>query len=243
MNAEDFERIELLKRQIESSQGWKIEMGIRDVERSRYIFMVNYNHLKKALEVFNSDVGLKLWDIRNRDKMDLFQMEIIRMFHNYLASVKSLVDHTRNIVKEIHGNNEYSKEYHEKIEELFVNSKLSRFLQEFRNFILHNGIPIIGAQMTPNVSMDSKITSSIILDLSSLRSWSGWKAKSKEYLCEAKGDINMYEIIVAYESIITDFYNWFSRRQWELFQNELDQTQKIKDEYNKILLKYKLPYE
>jgi hypothetical protein len=101
MNAEDFERIELLKRQIESSQGWKIEMGIRDVERSRYIFMVNYNHLKKALEVFNSDVGLKLWDIRNRDKMDLFQMEIIRMFHNYLASVKSLVDHTRNIVKKL----------------------------------------------------------------------------------------------------------------------------------------------
>jgi hypothetical protein len=243
MNEEDFEKWTSLMNQIKLSDGWKIEMGIRDIRRSQYIFMSNYNHLKKYLEAFDSKAGFGLWGIKNRDKMDLFQMEIIRLFHNFLASVKSFVDHTRTIVDKVHGDNEFSKEYNSKKKEVFADSELSRFVQDLRNYMLHIEIPIVGARMTPKESMESEMTSSIILDLSTLKSWGGWKQKSKEYLHDAKSDINLHEIIVDYASIVIDFYNWFLRRQEELFKEELDQTQELKDEYNKIILKYKFPDE
>jgi hypothetical protein len=236
-DVEDFKRYEFLKEQIESSEGWKIEAGTRNLGTSYYIFMSNYNQLKNGLELFDSKASSKLWAIKNRDKMDLFQTEIIRLFHNYLASVKSLVEHTRIIVREIHGSNEFSRECELKIKEIFGNSTLSHFIQDLRNYILHKGIPRIFARMKPRESMKSEVTSSIMLELSSLRSWDGWKAKSKEYLNDAKDDLNLYEIIVAYGSLVIDFYNWFLKRQEELFKEELEITQKIKDEYNKMVLK------
>jgi hypothetical protein len=114
---------------------------------------------------------------------------------------------------------------------------LSHFMQDFRNYMLHKGIPIIASRMTPKEPIESGITSSIILDLSSLRSLGGWKAKSKQYLNSAEDDISLYEIIVAYGSLVIDFYNWLLRRQEELFRDKFEQTQKIKYEYNKLLLK------
>ncbi|MCX6681043.1 MAG: hypothetical protein NTX42_11875 [Methanothrix sp.] len=232
---EDIETMEQLKKQIESSTGWKIEKGNRNLRVSHYIFMSNYNQLKNSLELFNrKEVSSNIWAIKNRDNLNQFQIEVIRLFHNYLASVKSLIDHTRIMVNEVYGNNDFSKEYILKIKDVFANSSLARFVQDLRNYILHKGIPVMLAQMK---SKESEETNSILLDLSSLRSWDGWKAKSKEYLNNAKDHINLYEIIVAYESLVINFFDWFQRRQNELYSEEFEQTQKIKDEYNKIVLK------
>ena len=74
-NVEDFKKLESLRNQIALTEGWKLEMGIRNLGISHYIFMSNYNHLKNGLELFDSKAGLKLWDIKNRDKLDLFHTE------------------------------------------------------------------------------------------------------------------------------------------------------------------------
>jgi len=243
MDLEDLEKMEALRSQIALSDGWKIEMGTMNLGVSHYIFMSNYNQLKDGLEFFDSKPGSKLWHIKNRDKMQQFKMEIMRLFHNYLASVKSLVEHTRIIIREVHGNNRFSKECDLKIRELFDNSALSRFVQDFRNYILHKGIPLMYAQEKAKESIRFESTNSLILDLSSLKSWAGWKAKSKEYLDNAKEDINLYDITISYGSLVNDFYTWFSRRQEELFKEQFDQTQKLKDEYNKIVKKYMLSDE
>lgn len=243
MDIEDFQRLEFLRSHIELSEGGKKEAGMMKLATSHYVFVSNYTQLKKGLEFFNSEEGNKLWDIRNRDKLYLFHMEIIRLLHNYLASVKSLVDHTRIIIEEVHGSNEFSNEYKLKKEEMFDNSALSHFVQELRNYILHKGIPNTFAQEKFKTPTDSETTSSIILDLSSLRSWNGWRSKSKEYLNAARDDIDLYEIIVSYGSLVIDFYNWFSRRQVELFRTEFEETRKLKYEHDKIIKKYMLSDE
>jgi hypothetical protein len=84
VDAEDIKKLEHLTEQIESSTGWKIEKGNRNLMISHYIFMSNYKKLKNSLELFNcKEVSSKIWAIKNRDKLNQFQIEIIRLFHNY----------------------------------------------------------------------------------------------------------------------------------------------------------------
>lgn len=142
VDPEDIKKLDQLLKQMESMEGWKIEVKTRNLGISHYIFMTNYNQLKNSLELFNTkEVDSNIWAIKNRDKLNQFQIEVIRLFHNYLASVKSLVDHTRIMVREVHGNKKFSREYELKKQEIFVNSPLSCFVQDLRNYILHKGIP------------------------------------------------------------------------------------------------------
>ena len=172
---EDIKKLEDSKEQLASSEGWKIEMGWKNLMMSYYIFMANYNQLKNSLELFNSKEASNLWAIKNRSKMNQFHTEVIRLFHNYLASVKSLVDHTRIMVEEVHRNKEFLREYELKKQEIFVNSPLSHFVQQLRNYILHKGIPDIIVRKTFDESNEE--ANSFIMDLTSLRSWGGWKGK------------------------------------------------------------------
>jgi hypothetical protein len=238
-SAEDFKELENLKKQLESTEGWKIEMGNKNLRISYYIFISNYTQLKANLELFDrKEVSSKIWAIKNRDKLKQFQIEVIRLFHNYLASVKSLVDHTRIMVKEVHGNKEFSKEYKLRIKDIFQESPISCFVQDMRNYILHKGIPIMLARTT---FREVKGANSILLDLACLKLWDRWSAKSKEYLNSARGNIDLYEIIIAYGSLVINFYDWFQRRQIEVYTEELARSQKIKGEYNKLVLKIMPP--
>jgi hypothetical protein len=224
---------------MESMEGWKIEVKTRYLGISHYIFITNYNQLKTSLELFNhKEVSSTIWAVKNRNKLNQFQIEVIRLFHNYLASVKSLVDHTRIVVEEVHGNKEFSREYELKKQEIFVNSPLSRFIQDLRNYILHKGIPKTIARKT---FIESDKANSILLDINSLRSWDNWSAKSKEYLDNAKDNINLYELIVAYGSLVIDFYNWFLMKQEELYKEEFRKYDSIKREYNETVLRV-FPY-
>jgi hypothetical protein len=229
---EDIKRIEHLRKLIDSSEGWKIRSKTRNLEISYYIFMTNYNQLKNSLELFDrKEVSSKIWAIKNRDKLERFQIEVIRLFHNYLASVKSLVDHTNVMIDELYGNNEFLSEYNSKKKEVFINSPLSRFTQDLRNYILHKGIPLMLARKSFDGSNE---TNSILIDLASLKAWNGWKKEAKAYLDSAKGDINLREIIVAYGSLVIDFYKWFLERQEEIHKEEFGQLGELIKEYNKI---------
>jgi hypothetical protein len=230
---ENIRKIEQLTKKIESSEGWKIEMGTRNLGTSYYIFITNYDQLKKALELFDRDEG-NIWAIKNRDKFDLFQTEVIRLFHNYLSSVRSLVEHARIVVNEVHGNGKFLGEYKLKVKGMFGGSNLSYFMQDMRNYILHKGIPSMMAQKAFSGSIE---TNFIFLDLSALKAWNRWSKEGRKYLNSAKGNINLYEIIVNYGSLVIEFYNWFLKRQEQLYKMELEQTQKLKNEYNKIVLK------
>ena len=217
------------------SEGGKIEIKTRNLGTSYYVFRSNYNELKNALELFNrKEVRKEIRAIKNREKLDLFQDEVIRFFHNYLAAAKSLVDHTRIVTKELYGSKEFFNEYNLRVKNTFGDSPLSHFVQDLRNYILHVGIP----QMFAELAFDgSKETNSIFLDLPSLKTWDRWSPKGRDYLNSLKKKVNLYKVIVAYCSLVNDFYNWFLARQEELHVTEFAQFRKLRDEYNKISLK------
>ena len=232
---EDIKKMESLFKQIESSEGWRIDNKTMNLSISYYIFMSNYNKLKSALELFNrKEVRTKIWAIKNRDKLNLFQKEIICLFHNYLAAAKSLVEHTRIVARELYEGKEFFNEYNLRVKNTFGDSALSHFVQDFRNYILHASIPQIMARLSSNGSEE---TNSMLLDLSRLKTWDRWSPKGRDYLNGLEKNVNLYEVITAYCSLVNDFYNWFLARQEELHITEFTQLRKLREEYNKLSFK------
>src|SRR5438552_4197577 len=101
-----------LMKRIEATEGWKVQQRIRLHSVSYHIFMGNYEELKRALEAYhNPAFALPLWSVSNRPRLDQFQTSVVRMLQNYVASAKSLVDHTRKFVREYYAGSEFEKKY------------------------------------------------------------------------------------------------------------------------------------
>src|SRR5437773_2418120 len=92
---------ELVKR-LEASEGAWIGTQIRRLHISYLIFQGNYTELKNALDTFRQPAtGLVLFIPDNQTELEAYQHNVIRQLHNFLASAKTLVDHMRDIVREV----------------------------------------------------------------------------------------------------------------------------------------------
>lgn len=223
-----------LSKQLENSLGLKIINKIRTLNISYYIFMGNYKELKKALKTFEDPkIAIKLWTIENRDKLDAFHKEVIRLFHNYLASAKSLVEHTRIFAREMYFNTEFWDEYCKKISQQFDNSPLSHFIHDLRNYILHKGLPVTST--TLQFDKSGVFNNSILLSVDELRDWDKWSEKGKKYLNKLDKNIKMDKIINDYGFLVIEFYKWFGQRQDELHKEEFEKVDSLQ-QMMKILL-------
>src|SRR6267143_1847756 len=136
-----------LMKQLEATEGWKIRQRILFHSVSYRIFMGNYEELKNALEAYhNPDFALPLWSVTNRPQLDLFQTSIVRMLQNYVASAKSLVDHTRKFVRTYYAGTDFEKNYDSKVDEVFHNL-FCAFIMDLRDYILHNGLPLTSVSL------------------------------------------------------------------------------------------------
>jgi len=119
---------------------------------SHNIFVGNFKELKKACEIVeNPEIGLKLMSQSMRGSLGVqAHMEINRLFHNFLAAAKTLVDHTRVFVEDHYSGTPLKQAYEQKVQAELANDPLTKFVQDFRNYMLHKGLP--------NSSMSLSIT-------------------------------------------------------------------------------------
>ncbi len=220
-----------LMKQIEATEGWKIMARIHTHSISYHVFNGNYEELSRALKAYHDpEFGLTLWEVKNTAKLDLFQKEIIRLVHNYVASAKSLVEHTRNFVREHYSNSKFEKEYLSKVNETF-HDPFSEFVIKLRDFTLHNGLPTIFSDL--HLERGRPVEFRILLDVISLRKWKRWSRKSKEYLKTLRPQVELDLVVEEYKSKVAEFYEWFGKEVQELHSKEFAQTnllqQKLRD--------------
>jgi len=215
-----------LTEQLEASKGWKIFNEIKMLATSYFIFAGNYQELKKAIDVFqNPKTSKNLWAVENRDKLDALLEEIIRLFHNFISSVMSLVDHTRSFAKKMYKNSEFFDEYSVRVGSQFKNSAFSNFVTDLRDYTLHKGLPMFSATLTLN----TKLESSVMLNVKKLRSWEKWSKKAKEHIDTLGDEIRLDELIDSYRLLVIDFYNWFGKRQEEFHKKEIEEVTKLQN--------------
>lgn len=219
------------------SEGWKIFQKIDSLKLSFSIFQTNYQELDKLLKAYstNYDLVISLMDVKNRQGQDAYYKEVTRLLHNFLSSVKSLVDHTRVFCEMEYKENDFLAIYRAKVQEEFASKPLVKFVQDLRNYALHKKLPIAGSQF--NFSVHSGTSHYITLDINDLRDWDKWSAKSKEYIAGLKGTTNLKDIVDDYFQTTVSFYSWFGDSQAEIHQKELGELSVMQQRHQAELTK------
>jgi len=231
--------------EIEESFHIRAYVKMRELSLSLYTLEVNYQLLKQHLDS-NNDMNYQLQFEYKPLKWQYhpLQKEVHRLLLNFVASAIALVDHNREIIKEVYSGLDFLKEVKNRISQDFEDSPVNKFIQDLRSYVLHNEFPSVGSQfqhrrISPLGDPENLVAVTIRLTFSKnelLESKWNWKKPAKKYL-ETQGDLIFLDALIdEYYSPIKDFYSWLNKRQLEMHESEysllLDQWEKLYQELN-----------
>jgi hypothetical protein len=146
--------------------------------------------------------------------------EIIRLLHNYVAGVKSLVDHTRRIAKKlIDGDNLVT--YEQRVDSDFKDDPLTAFLHDLRNYLLHVSLPPVRSTMR----FSQNAIDSVVIELSpqDLLHWDGWGKPSVQFIKAHTSGIPLASLVADYERKVFQFYEWIIEHLNKACKPDLDE--------------------
>ena len=220
-----------LAKEVNDSDALRYAGRIKTLQVNYYVFNRNYGELKKLIEIKNDPKKmLELWDLRNRNQLEIVINEVLRLFHNFLASAKSLVDQTRVVIRAWYKDTDFLKEYNHQIASRFTNNQTARFIEDLRNYNLHYSLPITNATFTIHNDKEtgkSAIDFSFVLVKSGLLEWSGWD-KGKAFLSSSNDKIDIGNLASEYYKQILDFHSWLVERLQEIHQEDLLWLEKMR---------------
>jgi hypothetical protein len=165
--------------------------------------------LKGALDSLTKpEVSARVWTDENQ--LNMLSLHIIRLLHNYLSAAYTLRDHTYKL-RDIYGDTDFGAEYEVKKNEAFADSPLAQFVQRFRNYTLHAGLPLASTSL----ELDN-LQSFIHLNVKHLRSSGEFTGKARQYLESLGDNVRLDKIIEEHAQVVLDFYKWLHERQKDL---------------------------
>lgn len=199
------------------------------------IFSGNYAELKKAYEfIENPENGIKLMSEAMRDVGVEAHMEVMRLFHNFLASAKTLIDHTRVFVEDHYAETAFKRAYDQKIKTEFASDPLMKFIQDLRNYMLHRRLPSGSISLSITHISESKVenaVTTISIDKEKLLTWNNWTQPSRTYLDTLDKQIRISQITNAYGKKVSTLYEWFDRELFKYHEPEIRAFDKLQKEY------------
>lgn len=200
---------------------------------AQYILNANYKAVLKAINIYEQDNTIAYVD--NRSKLNWLLREFLRVFHNYLSSVFTLIEHTYVFRKKL-DNKQLDMKCEEEVKKLKANECVV-FLKDLRTYTQHCGLPLISANFSFKKS-DSDNTASFIQKLllkkESMLEWRNWSPTSRRYIEKQQEDIELKNVASEYQRLITEFYGKFFKHVSSLYVNEINECLKIESEMLKI---------
>jgi hypothetical protein len=236
MNPEDWQEFQSLEKELLDSPGWRFEQRlITNLGTTFHIFQANQFELCKRITWFEEGKdSFQLLDVNKKEQLHSFLREVLRFFHNYLASVATLRDHTRNILKEFEEDGFIISDYGDKVAQLFATPE-SQFIQQSRNYMLHNTCIFTGSRL--HWDQSGEFSLSITFSLKELKEWDNWNAKSRQFLEAQTEDPRLLPLIESYTKGVDEFYFWFVRRLEEMHKDELMRSNELKARMKALLEK------
>ena len=198
---------------------------------SHNIFTMNLHEIQEGLKIIeNPDIGIKLFSVDNRAAGDQAFREVNRLFHNFLASAKTLIDHTRIFMNKHYSGTPAHKGYKQKIKNEYENNELCRFIQDLRNYILHRGLP--HTEMTLSADSEGPIESTINLDVKKMQSWSKWTSQSKSFLSKSEKKIKMSTLVNEYADKIGCLHEWLNNKLRKHHKKDIKELESMQRKYS-----------
>lgn len=224
--------------QLQASSQMEIYRNLQALRASYVVLQKNYDELVSHLNHLNDprESLLKYSNVQ-KENLNLLIEESSRLFHNFLASAKSLVDHTRAIINRLYPKNEvkkeykeFRKEYDEKLAADIANHPVQKFVQNLRNYTQHYTLPILSLQIEIEFGQDQDIKMGVRLDVEILKKWKKWDSISKSYLENLGDSLCLISLSREYFVLVQGFYQWLTERQAQLHKSDLEYLQKMNDE-------------
>jgi len=221
-NAPAGKRVVELYDELQSMAEFQLLQKIETFQHSLGVFEGNYREVRRLLEWQSQEPSAQeLWHLKNRHLLEAFQKEVARLLHNFVAGAMSLIDHTRLHYRELYADSGQFPEYEGEVRARFAKNGLAAFVRGLRQYCQHYKVPPLVAQMSYTAQPPSW-TSTILLDKSKLMEFSGWTAPAAGYLEQQGDSIQLLEVIEGYYSLVRDFYRWFSGRQRQVHESDLE---------------------
>lgn len=219
-----------LDREIAASEGYQLYNKMSLLKKSYFVFDVNYLNLKHILEEFEQPMLFqKLWEESNRDRLDMFMNDVIRLFHNYLAGAATLLEHIRALQGDAYLGADFSDEYKTRWEQQFAESSLPQFVEDLLAHMLQQGLPLAIAELNFGRGSGVEVNSAVKLDAVKLGEWQRWSKKGREYLSTLDDKVRLDDIVRDHAAVIADFYQWFVTRQTESQQEATQELKELED--------------
>lgn len=141
-------------------------------------------------------------DRSRRLEYRVFENHLIRYVHNFLAAAKTLVDHTRNMMRSADIVEAHRAAYQAEVNSNFLDP-LSRFIGDFRNYTLHFGLP----KLVHTYSVDDERWQ-VGLNLRALRPWASWTSASLEFIQSQPDRIRLSWLVASYQTKAMSLHTW-----------------------------------
>jgi hypothetical protein len=222
--------------------------GMEHVNRSHHrtftlnIFRMNAQELIEITRRVNDpDEGLRLMSQNNREAGQQTHREVTRRVHNFVAASLTLVEHTRIFMREHYSNTPILDRYQAKVDADFVNKPLVRFVQDLRNFMLHNGLPesvmFLNFESNPDLpDSGGVLTTGIHIKASQLLGWDRWSVPARTFI-ESSGEfVDIRTFAETYTDTILSFHDWLQGELDQFHVADLDKLRALQTSLNQMEL-------
>ena len=194
---------------------WKRIARIQHFSTSLRLFHANKKEVTKLLDLMTVDPrGDALGNVSNRARLDAAMEEVLRLLHNFVAAAKSLVDHSRTLYRDLYEKTGLFPDYTTEAKSRFEEESLVQFVNGLRQFAQHYRLPALS--YVTNFHVERGLQKKLVLQKANLVEFSGWNAPAKKYLDAAPAQIDIREVVDAYEVAVGAFYKWMEGRLKEI---------------------------
>ena len=217
----------------ESLEGTKILRMLQHLAASHYAVNRNYLELVAAIDKYEKD--LSIWEVTKRRQLDAFMREVLRLLQNYLSSIYSLIQRTKVFCRDLKCA-ELDGEYSSKLDEL-LKQKCVWFVKDLRTFSQHLMLPFVSASLsfTKDTKTDGGvIDQKMLLQKKELLKWENWSKNSKEYINSLEKDIEIKTVVLEFQRLISNFYEWFYKKVVALYSDKLEELMRLESEMARL---------
>jgi hypothetical protein len=155
-------------------------------------------------------------------KMGIYR-ELLRKVHNYGAAVGTLIDHTRNLLRDYAGT-PTAEEYAAKLNEMKANG-ITPFMSKFRNYLVHFKIPPVGVNITFSNSNGMVVT--VFINRDQALQWDKWPAAARAFLADQPKQVNLRLLVEQYAALLETLYRWLYDQFPNLHGAEVDAVNEL----------------
>ncbi|MCD9469328.1 hypothetical protein [Photobacterium phosphoreum] len=200
----------------------RIEL-LEHFDYSLRLFENNYDELLSVIDFMCDErVGLELFAVVNRWKLNEVLTHLGFKLHNYVCAAKSLVDHSRVLYRRVYRENApIFDDYEAEVKTRFEENSLSKFIEFLRTYCQHEKLPSIGSSMSFDSRSDDGFIFTVTIDSGELLKSTSLKSLPKKFIKDQGEKIDLKDIVQNYHLQVIGFYQWVQDRQQEIHGEDI----------------------